>query len=271
LHARIDGLRGELVRRLREASDDDVISGADINPEEQRDHATLIDQAFTGPPPRSTPAPSPTATRSLTRSSITPGPSFLSGNKLNPAPLGFATVVLSAVALAGAVQWERHGGREGDRRLATVLAFLIPAGVCFTTIGRLWYLPGVLLLVAAILVLAASTRNELAHAVSPEHWVNGLVALLAGYYLFLGGDALPHAAGVLGILGALAIWAALIATRSSHRVGRLLLLAGALPFAAATWWSIVTPIMAVLIITLGARAIQPSRRRTLTTPATAAP
>jgi len=36
------------------------------------------------------------------------------------------------------------------------------------------------------------------------------------------------------------------------------------------WVAIPGP-MAVLIITLGARAIQPSRRRTLTTPATAAP
>jgi drug/metabolite transporter (DMT)-like permease len=181
------------------------------------------------------------------------------GNKLNPTPLGLITVLLSAVALAGAVQWERPDGRDGDRRLATVLAFLIPAGICFTTIGRLWYLPGMLLLGAAVLVAGASTRDELTHAVTPHHWLTGLTALLGGYYLFLGGDALPKPAGVLGILGAIAIWAALVTTRRSHRLKLTLLIAGALPFAIATWWSVVTPLIAVLVLSVGPRAIRSKR------------
>lgn len=180
------------------------------------------------------------------------------GNKLNPTPLGVVTVILSAVALAGAVQWERPGGRAGDRRLATVLAFLIPAVICFTTIGRLWYLPGVLLLGAAVLIVSASTHEELAHAANRHHWLNGLTTLLGAYYIFLGGDALPKAAGVLGILGGLAIWGALLATRDSHRVALTLLAAGALPFAIATWWSVVTPIIAVLVLTIGHAAIRRS-------------
>ncbi len=163
------------------------------------------------------------------------------GNKLDPTPLGVVTVILSAVALAGAVAWERPGGRVGDRRLATALGFLIPAGICFTTVGRLWYVPGALLLVAGILVVGASTRDELSHAVNRHHWLNFLTALLGGYYLFLAGDALPKAVGVLGILGALAIWTALSDSRRSHRLRLTLLVVGVLPFAIATWWSVVTP------------------------------
>jgi hypothetical protein len=181
------------------------------------------------------------------------------GNKLNPTPLGLLTVLLSAIALTGVVQWERRGGRDGDRRLATVLVFVIPAAICFTTIGRLWYLPGALLLGAAVLVVCASTRDVLSHAVSRHHWLTGLTAVLGGYYLFLGGDALPKAAGVLGILGALAIWGALIATPRAHLFRLILLIAGALPFAIATWWSVATPVIALLVLTVGPRAMRPQR------------
>ncbi|MDQ6730094.1 MAG: hypothetical protein M3022_07310 [Actinomycetota bacterium] len=109
---------------------------------------------------------------------------------------------------------------------------------------------------AAALVIGASTRGELSHAVNQHHWLTGLTAALGAYYLFLGGDALRKAAGVLGILGALAIWTALLATHRSHRLKLLLLLVGALPFAAATWWSIVTPLVALLVLTVGPSAIR---------------
>jgi hypothetical protein len=181
------------------------------------------------------------------------------GNKLDTTTLGVATVILSAISLAAAVEWYRPGGRAGGRRLATVLAFLVPAGVCFTTIGRLWYLPGVLLLAASVLVLLASSREELVRTVDEHHWLNGLVALLGGYYVFLGADALPQGAGVLGILGGLAIWTALVTTRRWHRAGLGLLWAGALPFAILTWWSVITPLIAILMLTIGAAATRARR------------
>ena len=145
------------------------------------------------------------------------------------------------------------------RRFATALAFLLPAGVCFTTIGRLWYLPGLLLLAAGVLVLVASSRDELVGAVDQRRWLSGLVAVLGGYYVFLGADALPKAIGMLGILGGLAIWAALLATRISHRATLGLLAAGTLPFAIVTWWSVVTPLIAILILALGPAAIRLGR------------
>jgi hypothetical protein len=178
------------------------------------------------------------------------------GNKLDTTTLGLATVILSAVALAAAVEWQRSVARAGGRRLATILALVLPAAICFTTIGRLWYMPGLLLLAAGIIILLTSTREELAHSITEHRWLGGLAAILGGYYVFLGVDALPKAAGALGILGGLAIWAALIATHRSHRLALILLAAGALPFAIATWWSVVTPLIALLVLLTGRAAVR---------------
>lgn len=179
------------------------------------------------------------------------------GNKLDTATLGLATVTLSAVALAAAVEWQRPDARAGGRRLATIVALVLPAAICFTTIGRLWYLPGPLLLAAGILILLTSTREELARSVNEHRWLNGLAAILGGYCVFLGADALPKATGALGILGGLAIWAALIATHRSHRLALILLATGALPFAIAAWWSVVTPLIALLVPVTGGAAVRP--------------
>jgi hypothetical protein len=52
---------------------------------------------------------------------------------------------------------------------------------------------------------------------SDEHrWLNGLTVVLGAYYVFLGADALG-AAGALGILGGLAIWAAIADARGPAR------------------------------------------------------
>jgi hypothetical protein len=62
--------------------------------------------------------------------------------------------------------------------------------------------------------------------------------------------------GLLGIVGGALIWAAARFAPRSPRVAYLLLLAGALPFAAATWWSVVTTIVAVLAVVLGLGVIR---------------
>ena len=184
------------------------------------------------------------------------------GNKLDTTPLGLGTIALSGVALAAAIAWQRPGGRGGGRRLVTVLTLALPAGICFTTIGRLWYLPGILLLAAAILVLATSTTQELARAVNERRWLRGLIVILGSYYVFLGADSHGLAAA-LGILGGLAIWAALAVAGSSHRLALSLLVLGVLPFAVATWWSVVTPLIALLVILIGLPAVRSYHRSTL--------
>lgn len=175
------------------------------------------------------------------------------GNKLDPTRLGLGTIALSAIALTAAIVWQRHGAREGERRLATVLALGVPAAVCFTTIGRLWYLPGLLLLAAVAVILTASTRVELRGAITTRRWLQGLTIVLGGFYVFLGADALGLA-GALGLLGGVSIWVSVAVAHSGQRQALVLLWLGALPFALATWWSAVTPLIAVLIITIGAGA-----------------
>ena len=55
-----------------------------------------------------------------------------------------------------------------------------------------------------------------------------------------------YAACVVGILGGLAICAVLTIARGNHRLALDFLAIGALPFAIATWWSVVTPLIAAL-------------------------
>jgi 4-amino-4-deoxy-L-arabinose transferase-like glycosyltransferase len=86
------------------------------------------------------------------------------------------------------------------------------------------------------------TRSEPADTASGERrWLRGLAVILGGYYVLLGAAYLSKPSGVLGILGGLAVWAALYTSTRSQRLARALLVLAALPFAVLTWWSVVTP------------------------------
>lgn len=77
------------------------------------------------------------------------------GNKESPVVLGLVTMVLSGVALVSIISVRKKSSLSNDRRLAIFLGVLLPAVICFTTVGRLWYLPGPLLLAASILLAYA--------------------------------------------------------------------------------------------------------------------
>ena len=177
------------------------------------------------------------------------------GGKLDTTRLGLTTITLSAVALAAAIALRRPHERTGGRRVAIVLALLLPGLVCFTTVGRLWYLPGVLLVAAGGLVLAGTPRREFAGAFDERHWRIGLLVACGAYYVVLGATALG-VAGLLGMLGGTLIWAAAYVASRSARGAYALLLAGALPFATATWWSAITPLIAVLTLIIGSSVIR---------------
>jgi hypothetical protein len=78
------------------------------------------------------------------------------GDKLHPVQLGIITIALSLVALAALVLAHRNPALSPRARVALALAILPAAVICFTTVGRLWYLPGPLLIIAAGLLLGAS-------------------------------------------------------------------------------------------------------------------
>lgn len=75
------------------------------------------------------------------------------GNKSDHVGLGLTTVVLTLLA-AGGLRWLR---REDSMAMRAVLlvGVLLCVGICFTTVGRLWYLPRPLLIAAAVLAFAA--------------------------------------------------------------------------------------------------------------------
>ena len=191
-------------------------------------------------------------------SELTVGPQIRSwvGDKLDTTRLGLATITLSLIALAAAIAWLRRDSASTGRNLSVFSGLLAPGLIGFTTVGRLWYAPGVLLVLASV-VISNELRTEATDVGNTlsAHWLAGLTAVLAAFYIFLGATALGLA-GALGILGGVAILATLAASsRLSHRTRLLALCAAAAPFAALTWWSVVTPLLAVLLITIGTLSV----------------
>ncbi|HXL44197.1 MAG TPA: hypothetical protein VN960_09085 [Gaiellaceae bacterium] len=189
---------------------------------------------------------------------LTAGPSIRSwvGNKEDTTRLGLATLVLAAIALAAALALVRRPEASAPRRLVLAAALLLPGLICFTTVGRLWYLPGALLVAAGLLV-ATNVRDEVREvaAAAERNWTAILTVVLACFYVFLGATALGLA-GLLGIAGGLLVLG-LVATRRKlpSPVAVVLLLLAALPFAVLTWWSVATPLIGILLLALGVPAL----------------
>jgi hypothetical protein len=188
---------------------------------------------------------------------LTLGPHIRSwvGSKQDTTRLGLATITLSAIALLAAVTWLQRRETSPGTRLLIVVALIVPGVICFTTVGRAWYVPGALLIVAA--AIAASELREDAREVVEtisRHWLAALTVVLGAFYIFLGATALG-VAGVLGIVGGITILAVIaLSSRISPRVAPLVLVAAALPFAVLTWWSIATPLLAIVVVAVGSFA-----------------
>jgi hypothetical protein len=179
------------------------------------------------------------------------------GNKQDTTRLGFATLALSAIALLAALTWLRRQDAAVGTRLLIAVGLLIPGAICFTTAGRAWYLPGGLLVVGA--GLAGATLLADAHevvATVSRSWLAALMFVLGAFYVFLGATALGLA-GALGISGGVVIIAvAATSTRTPMRARQIALVAAALPFALLTWWSVVTPALAILVVAIGWCAVR---------------
>lgn len=186
------------------------------------------------------------------------------GNKQDTTRLGLTTTLLALIAAAAATRLQRPAGATGARRVAAIFGLALPAVLCFTTVGRLWYLPGVLLLVAGALLLSGTRRDEFAAAITEEHWRVAMLAVCGAYYIGLGATALGGA-GALGIIGGALLWGVPAAAKRSRPAAYAVLFAAAVPFAALTWWSVVTPLIAALAIWFGHTVIR--RRRDHSAPA----
>jgi hypothetical protein len=180
------------------------------------------------------------------------------GNKTDTASLGVVTIALSLVALIAAVASLNRPVGAG-RRFAVALGLLVPGVVGFTTVGRLWYLPGALLVVSGMMVLVAAHQTGQLAATLSRNWGRILISVLAAIYAFLGILAW-NPATALALAGTAAIFAALAVARRSPAQASLLLVGGALPFALITWWSVVAPLTAALLLVIGLPEIWRSHR-----------
>jgi hypothetical protein len=173
------------------------------------------------------------------------------GNKHDPTRLGVVTIVLSMVGLLCSETLRRGRGLESARRLGLVTGIVVPAIVCFTTVGRLWYVPGALLLTASVLWATAQpiAWRDVIRRIS-ESFASILVGVLGVYYIALGATALGRT-GLAAIVGGVVVVAiAFVSHRVRATFALATLVASVAPFALLTWWSVVTPTIAVLAVLL---------------------
>ena len=85
-------------------------------------------------------------------------------------------------------------------------------------------------------------------------WWPGLAGLVAICYGIIGLEVGTEV-GVAGLLGAALIAAALAMRIRSRPLAGIFLCVGTIPFAILTWWSLITPLLAVLALICGGVAI----------------
>ena len=182
------------------------------------------------------------------------------GGKADPTRLGIVTLALGTVALAAALVVGRTEPVPPPRRAAAGVMLTVTGLTGMTTTGRLWVVPGALLLIAAA-ALAWGMRGD-ARLVAQTLERRGptlLTGVVAVLYVLLGFTALGLA-GWAGIVAGCTVLT-LVAMRPAWvvPVRAPLLCTLVLPFALATWWSVVSPLAATLIVGLGSVALSHPR------------
>ena len=181
------------------------------------------------------------------------------GSKASPAALGLLTVALSGLAGGAALTLRRADTRAGGR-LAAAAVIAVTGLVCFTTVGRLWLVPGPLLLIGALLTVE---HWKEASAMVRRDWLHILIAALGGCELLMAAGASPMAMAVGGA-GGIALIVAAWVVRGSRLYGAGLMVLGTVPFAVVAWTALV-PVL-LLLVTAGLatsvlHAARPGTRR----------
>ncbi len=177
------------------------------------------------------------------------------GAKAAPGALGALTVVLSAVAGAACAVLRRADLGAGTR-LAASAAVAVPALVGFTTVGRLWFVPGPLMLVGAALCVGSWRQ---AAAVTRRDWSRVLLAALGGCELLMAAGAAPVALAV-GAVGGCALIGAAVTAGHGRPLAAGLMVLGTVPFAALAWTALVPLLVLVLTAALTAPVLSPRSR-----------
>jgi hypothetical protein len=136
--------------------------------------------------------------------------------------------------------WQRPG------QLLPPLAAAASALIGFTTVGRLWYLPGPLML-AAIVV---GVRDWSSVAARARHsWTRLLLAVLGCCDLLLAASASPWMTLLAATSGA-ALIAAAVLRHDQPRFAVGLVVLGTVPFALIAWTALVPVLVLVLALSL---------------------
>lgn len=162
------------------------------------------------------------------------------GAKQSPVALGLLTVALSLLAGLAAHRQRRAGLSAGVRATCAV-GMAGPGLLCLSTVGRLWYLPAVLLLAAAALTI--SSWRDTAAALAAGWW-RVLLGALAGCELLMAATAAPVAM-VAGAVGAAALVTAAWRDQPRPWARWALVGVGTIPFAVLGWTSIVPLLLPV--------------------------
>ena len=162
------------------------------------------------------------------------------GAKADAGALGLLTVALSVLAGLAAVRQASTGISVGSRT-ACALGLLIPGLLCFTTVGRLWYVPGPLLLVAG--TLCVDSWRDTASMIA-RNWARCLLSALGTFEFLMAAGAAPAVMAV-GTVGGITLITASWLPTSRRPVVVGLLAIGTVPFAALAWTAIV-PILLLL-------------------------
>ncbi|MEO8695941.1 MAG: hypothetical protein ABI658_20640 [Acidimicrobiales bacterium] len=137
--------------------------------------------------------------------------------------------------------------------MAVTVWLFIVAAVCATTVGRLWVIPGLLLIAAAGVTFAASGWHRFRSEVA-TNWLRGLLGILGSLELLMAVSAAPNTTIAAGILAGVALIAAAVLARLHRRLVMSGLVAATLPFAIATWWAIIPPMVTVVAFAIGMAA-----------------
>lgn len=178
---------------------------------------------------------------------IAVGTASWTGDKNQPTALGILTILLGAI-VATAAMLALRAATVGPL-VASAAAMVVPGLIAFTTAG-LAAIPGALTALAAgaVTLDIARQRGRPLRTIA-ENWPLFLLTVLTMIYVAFGAIAGP--VGLLGIAGAVTTIIALTIAQRSPTAAALVLVAGAVPFALAVWWSVVVPVTGILLIATG--------------------
>jgi hypothetical protein len=181
------------------------------------------------------------------------------GAKQAPVALGLLTVALS-LAAGLAAGWQQRTRLTVGARAACAFGLAGPGLLCLSTVGRLWFLPAVLLLAAAAMTIDSWRDTAAALAVG---WWRILLSALGGCELLMSAGAAPTPMVVGALGGAALVAAAWLDHRPRWRVWALVAV-GTIPFAALAWTSIVPLILTVEAFAVAAAHLARERAGTRT-------